>query len=251
MLDKKLKYAIAVILATISLVGCASNLNMPDTIKVQNVENTDTISVNATSEMTVIPDKASITIGIDTTKRTAVQAQEENTQLVNDVIEALKTLGVEESNIKTANYNMYEDYEYTNYGREFIGYAVSCSIEVAGIKIENVEEYIATVVEAGATEVNKVSYECTTYDEVYEAALKDAVAQATHKANVIAEASGRKIGKATYINEGYQNTSARYVEDYASYGMEAVNGMSKGADMSIIPGKIEISAEVTMSFELE
>lgn len=253
MLDRKLKYAIAVMLVAISLAGCTSNLNMPDTIKVQNVENTDTISVNATSKMTVIPDKASITIGVDTTKRMPTKAQEENTELVNNVIQTLVDLGAEESNIKTYNYNMYEDYDYTDNGREFIGYTVSCDIDVTGIDVDELGNYITSAVSAGATELNRVKYECSNYDEAYNDALKNAIAMATEKATIMAEASGHKLGKATYISEGYQNTYARYVEDYASYSTDelATNSMEKSASVDIMPGELEISAEVNMSFEME
>lgn len=251
----KIKELIVILgISTICLAGCTSNINMPDTVKVESTENNDVVSVNASSEVTVVPDKAVISIGTESRNKIAEKAQDEHTEKVNRIIELFKGLGIEESDIQTTNYNMYSDYEYNNGSRDFIGYVVSCTIEIKNIEIENIGEYITKSINAGATEVNRIRYECTKYDEVYESALKDAIAQATHKATVMAETSGRKLGKVTYINEGYQNTSYRYVDDYSTYDgmlMNSAKATSEESFIDIMPGEISIEAEINMSFELE
>ena len=254
MRSKILKGSIVFGLSMMCLTGCAFNVTIPDTVKVESIESNDSVCVSATAELTVVPDKATISIGTESQDMSAEKAQEQHTEKVNAIIEEIKTLGVEESNIQTTNYSLYDDYKYTNGSRVFAGYVVSCDIKITGIDIDNLGEYITKSIQAGATEVSRIQYECTKYDEVYEAALKEAIADAKHKAQLIAEASGRNLGKATYANEGYQNTQYRYVEDYSSYDGLVTNSLKATAEESfvdVMPGEIEVSAEVEMIFEMK
>ena len=61
-----------------------------------------TVSVSGHGEVTVPPDTASVSIGIDVIQPTLAEAQEQATAQATAVIEALKAAGIADEDIQTA-----------------------------------------------------------------------------------------------------------------------------------------------------
>lgn len=208
----------------------------------------DTVTVSGTHTVYVSPDKAEIHVAVNTKGDTAAKAQEQNSKEVSGVIEALKKLDIDEKSIVTGNYNIYQDYDYEK--NKPSGYNANTSLIIKDVEIEETGKILSAAVSAGANEVQYISYTSSKYDEEYENALTDAVAAAEKKAGVLAKAAGRSLGKVQAITEGYQDTSARYVNKSVAMEEAAVE-TAAGMDVPIMPGDSAITANVTVTWYLK
>ncbi len=212
---------------------------------------TEGVTVSGSGTIRLAPDMASVTFGVMTQEASAEEAQNKNTEAVNHVIEVLTGLGVEEKSIRTTYYSMYPQYDWSDGEEQRItGYNVTTSMTVQDQKLEDVGEILSACVEAGINNVDNVSFFCSSYDEAYKQALEQAVAASRDKAEALAAAAGKKLGEPVVISEGWHDTSARYgqaVNMSAAYDMEE----AKGGGPSLQPGETEITANVTVTYEMK
>ena len=80
----------------------AAPAQFPDTIKVQDVNDSEGITVTGKEEVKVVPDMTEIRYGVYSQAQTASQCQEDNAKQLDQTIETLKGLGVEETSIQTS-----------------------------------------------------------------------------------------------------------------------------------------------------
>jgi uncharacterized protein len=106
-------------------------------------------------------------------------------------------------------------------------------------KLDRAGAVIDAAVGAGANQVNGPSLDASDRDRLYRDALKGAVGDARAKAQVLAAASGRTLGRAQNVIE-------------SSYSAPVT--MTKAADAApstpIEPGTQDIQATVTVTFEV-
>ena len=208
------------------------------------------VTVSASGSVKLTPDKASITFGVSTQEKTADAAQKKNSEDVDRVISVLTGRGIEEKSIRTSNYNMYPQYDYSGTGEQkIIGYIVSTSLTIQDQDISEVGKLISDCVAAGINNVDNISFLCSGYDDAYSEALTRAVEAARKKAEVLAGAAEKTLGDPVVITEGYQNTSARYAKS-ANIALDAV-AESAAMGPALMPGETEITANVTVSYEMK
>ena len=203
-----------------------------------------TVTVSASGNVSVTPDMAQITMGVVTEARTAAEAQSKNAETINAVTAKLKELGVEEKSIQTTGYFMNQQYDYDS--KTVTGYRVDTSLTVKDQKVENVGAVISACTESGANQFQGIQMTSSDYDKAYEQALADAVQAASSKAQILAEAAGKKIGEVASITEGYQNTYARY----SSPNMFVEEAEAAAGDMGVMPGELAVDANVTVTYTL-
>ena len=226
----------------VSFVG-ASIVNADET----ETESADTVTVSGSYTIYTAPDKAELYVAVTTKDSKAAGAQTKNTKDVDAVIQKLKELGGNEKSIITSGYNIYQEYDYEK--NEPAGYTVSTSLTIKDIEIDMAGTILSEAVAAGVNEVYYISYSCSSYDEKYEEALTDAVLAARKKAEVLAKAADRILGDVQSITEGYQNTSARYVNK--SIAIEEAAMDTAAGSVSLNPGDSEITASVTVTYYLK
>src|SRR5688572_27688063 len=71
---------------------------------------TPTVSTSGFATTKVQPDKFSVTVGVETNGTTAQEAAESNADLMEQVVAALRALGISEADISTSNYSVYPVY---------------------------------------------------------------------------------------------------------------------------------------------
>jgi len=67
----------------------------------------DTISVTGSGTASIQADEATVTLGVQTQKESASQAVGLNAELMSAVIDAIKTLGITEEDMRTVSYNVF------------------------------------------------------------------------------------------------------------------------------------------------
>ena len=124
---------------------------------------------------------------------------------------------------------------------------------MSDIELSELGNLIDASVDNGINSIRSINYFVSDYDEQYSEALKLAVADAKAKAETLAEAGGVEIGDVTVISEYGADTSARYVNGLTNYSAKAAAAEEMALDSEsamIMPGQIEIKANVSMSFEV-
>ncbi|SFG30689.1 SIMPL domain-containing protein [Oribacterium sp. WCC10] len=238
------------ILSSAILTACGTNEIPTISPQTQSIASdpaaSNTITVSSSGKVTAIPDMAEITFSINTEDKDAKSAQEKNSRESQQVVDKLKELGVDEKSIKTSNYDIYPQYDYdAEGGNRIAGYTVDTTLTVSDLKIEEAGNVISQCVDAGINSMNNITYSCSGYDDAYNEALKEAVANADIKARALAEASGNKIIELKNITEGYQDYSLQYRSQSV-----VKNSPEAASDAVIMPGESDIEANVTVTYSI-
>lgn len=204
-----------------------------------------TVSVNGTGSVTITPDAASISVGVNVVNANLAEAQSLATSQMNDVIAALKAAGIADVDIQTSNYsvNVIQEYDTNGYPARVSGYQVNNQVNVIVRDIAKLGETLESAVAAGANSIYGVSFIVSDSADAAKQARTDAVADATSKAEQIAEATGMTLGRVLSVTESY-----------GPYPMAKSYGAGDAmAEMSAVPiqaGGNIITVEVQMTFEL-
>lgn len=207
------------------------------------------ITIDAKGKVTAKPDIAVVSLGMNTDAVTVADAQKKNTEVMNKLIAKVKELGVAEDDIKTANYNIYPQYDYTDGGSKLKGYQVSQSVDVKIRNLDNANKILAIAGEVGANNVGGLQF---TIDdrEVYKAqARKEAMDKLAIKAKEISQSLGVRLVSIVSYNE-YEDTG----DNYPVYAMSKSMGMGGSAEAVPAPeiqtGSMDVSLNVNVTFEI-
>lgn len=248
-IGKKLAATACAGVLAFALAGCATG-----------ADSNQGITVSGSSETKVVPDKARIDVSVVTEAKTAEECQSQNAEANNAVVAALGKLGVEDASIQTTNTYLSPRYGSKTSGgadddadstEEWVitGYEMTTSLRVSDLDIDNVGTAIQACVDAGANQADGIEYYASNYDEAYQEALEEALNVARGKAEGLAGASGVTLGQVVNVQEGYQDTSTRYVT--ANAKLEAAeDSLDSGAVADMMPGQETIRAEVTATFAI-
>ncbi|HOB20726.1 MAG TPA: SIMPL domain-containing protein [Candidatus Atribacteria bacterium] len=144
-----------------------------------------TVTVLGEGKVSIAPDTAYTTLGIETSGSDVHKAQSSNKAIMSDIIKALRDLGIKEKDIQTVNYSIYPEYNWQGTQNVLIGYRVSNQIRV---KIEGMEKAGAALEAAtarGANVVHGIQFTYSGISETYKTALEQALKDAEHKAKLL------------------------------------------------------------------
>lgn len=210
------------------------------------------ISVTGNSELTVQPDKAELYIMIDTTENTAQRSKDNNADIADDVMAALKEEGVKKDDIETTRYYIQERFEWNSETRksESIGYETVHVLKVTTTDLSKVGSLIDVAVDAGANGFERISF--TLSKELQKEANNDALIRASQvaedKAKTLATTLGVRLGKVKAVSESNTNFAP-----YDFYPRAEMAEMAAGANAptQISPENIEVRAYVGISYEIK
>lgn len=206
----------------------------------------NTITVNSSETVTVVPDIAQVIYAVRTEAKDAASCQTKNTENVNSVIETLQALGISENSIQTSDYYMYPIYNYSNNTQKITGYEATTTLTVSDLPLDNLGNILAQSVQSGINNIQSVTYQSSKYDSGYQEALKLAVATARAKAEVLAEASGCTLGSVSNIVENSNYSNIRYTDNSLSVKQYAADQASTEA--TIMPGEVDIKVNITVEY---
>jgi uncharacterized protein YggE len=163
-----------------------------------------TVSVSGHGEVSVPPDTASVTIGVDIIKPTLGEAQEEATTQATAVIDALKAAGVADEDIQTEYFsvNILRDYSENADPTLITGFEIVNQLNVTVRDTDMLGELLDAAVNAGANSIYGVNFYVDDKTAAASDARKDAVADARVKAEELASAAGMTLGPVVSIAEG-------------------------------------------------
>lgn len=206
----------------------------------------DTITIAAEGKVTALPDIASVSVGVQTEKKSVSEAQKENTSKMNAIIAKLASLGVAKEDIKTVNYTIYPQYDYVNGKQVERGIQVSQNVDIKIRNLDIIGGILAAVGELGANQVGGVDFTLDDSEALRQRARLKGLEMAKMKAQALAEAAGVKLGKVVGFSE-----SSGYVPGPIYYAKDMAAGMGgDGAAPSVEPGTQDVTVNVSVQYEI-
>jgi len=206
---------------------------------------TSMFQVEGSGKATAVPDTAMISIGVTQKSSTVVDAQAKTNSLASKIISDIKKLGIDEKDIKTVNYSINPDYDYSQ-GQTITGYTVNQNLEIKVKPIEKVNKAIDTATADGANLVQGASFIFS--DEVQkkleDEARKQAVNNAKQKAESLAKAAGIRLGKIIDVTETNQLNPIPLRQALIGEDMKVAPPSTE-----ITPGQNTVNVTVTLSYE--
>lgn len=203
----------------------------------------DQLQVTGTASFKEAPDQATIYVYIETTKDTALLAQQEASNILARVIQALENEGIPAAKIQTDTFSIYPEYYYPK-DREptLLGYKAVYGLKVITTDINKIGNVIDASIKAGANRINNIEFGLSDakMEEVKVKVIKQAVKVAQVKANAMAEAGAFKLGKISYMNE------SSYYVPYT----RTLDAMAKESATVVPPEDVEISATVSVIYKI-
>ncbi len=206
------------------------------------------ISVGGTGEVKAAPNEATVTLGVSTYAKDAGLAQKENAVKATAVQNALKELGLDNKAIRTQNYSFRPTYESRpNRERTVTGYAVDNSVVVTVDNLALIGKVIDAALNAGANQVNSLTFAAKNTDALKKTALADAVTDAKNKASVIADTLNLRIIGVQHISESVGMPMSR------NYNMMFAAAKADNAPLAATPVEVPeltLTAQVQIDFIL-
>lgn len=205
--------------------------------------------VSGEGKVYVAPDIAKITVGIEETGNSLSVVQKSVNTKTQSLTNAIKSLGIDEKDIKTTSYDLYPQYDYeTSSFNRITGYQVSVTYQIKIRDIDKINEVIASATSAGANMEGSIGFELNddTKKEKLQEARKQAVAEAKEKAEGLAKAAGITLGKIVNISESQPEGLIRPM--YAA-GKDISLEVSPELP-AIEAGQTEVSVVISLSYEV-
>ena len=206
-----------------------------------------TLQASGEGTVMVAPDIAVVTIGVSTRDETASAALSANSADVAKVLDAIRGEGVADKDIGTSGFSIYPVYEQPKDGEpqtqppKVVGYQVSNDVRVTIRDITTSGGILDKVVSAGANQVNGISFDVADRKTPGEAALKDAIADAKRKAEIMAEAAGVKLVRVLSVSASNGGRPPQPV---------LMRAMAESA-VPVMPGEQGITASASVTWSIE
>ena len=202
------------------------------------------ITVEGSGIVTVTPDEAQISLGVQTQDASAAQAQSEASAAMAKIIGAVKALGVVDADLATQWVSLQPQVDYGTLGKipsKVTGYQATQSLQVTVRQLDKTGAIIDAAVAAGANQVGGVSFSLADPSAATAQARTAAVADAKQRAQALAQAAGVILGAPLAITE----LSAPGPIPFA-----AAAPATGGASTPIQPGTTQVEVDVQATFAI-
>jgi len=202
------QYTLGIFLIIISIVALVAGLGISYVIS--NMPPEHTLTVSGEGKISAKPDVAIVEMSVISQNENVELAQSENDQKMQRVVNFLKESGIDEKDIKTTQYNLQPEYDYswcrtTEYPvycpPKLVDYVLTQSLQVKIRDLSRVGKIIGNLSEIGVNQISDISFVIDNDAEIKSAARQKAIAEAKRKAQEMAAATNIKLGKIIEINE--------------------------------------------------
>jgi uncharacterized protein YggE len=204
-----------------------------------------TIAVSAMGEEQVTPDRARVTIGVQTQAATSALAAERNGRIQRAILDTLRALGIASEQITTTGFNVYPEQVYDQPTRRtrITGYNVVNQVVVEVRRIDQVGAVLDASLAKGANQVASLQLYSSQAEAVRRRALANAVERARADAEAIARAAGGTLGGVVELTSGVQPERPRPM----MVEMQAARAADAGST-PIAEGSQTVTAMVTARY---
>lgn len=234
----------AVVLAAITLSACG-----PATIVANPAAPQRTLSVTGTGMVSMTPDIAYINIGVHTEKPAASDAVAENTTQTQQMVDALKTAGVDAKDIQTTNFSIYPNTQFDPQTNTKIGttYVVDNTVNVTVRQLDKLGALLDASVKAGANSVNSIQFDVFDKTKALKQARDLAVKDAQTQAQELSATAGVTLGNVQTIS--FFNNVPGPVQE--AFGKGGGGAAVASAAVPIQSGSMILTVTVNMAYDIK
>ena len=202
------------------------------------------LDVNATGEVTRVPDVAIISAGVVSRSTTATGALQDTANRMSRALAALKRAGIEDRDIQTSNVSLNPEYRYVeNQPPQLVGYTASNTVTVRFRDVRNSGKILDALVAQGSNQINGPTLSVDKPESALDEARNKAIAIGRARAELYARSLGLRVVRVVSVNESG-----------GSYPVPPPMPMYARADMaqaktSIEPGEQKLQVNLAMTFE--
>jgi uncharacterized protein YggE len=237
------------VLAIAGVTGCSSGSSLGDaTLNINSQQ--QGIWVSGEGSITVVPDIATLRLGIEAQADSVAVAQEQAQTAMDRVLAELDKNGIAEKDIQVQQFNISKMTRWDNVKGESMvtGYQVTHMVTAKIRNIDDAGTIIDDVANAGGdlTRIDSISFSVENPENYYEQVREKAMADAKAKAKQLADLAGVTLGKATYVSESSYNPP---VVTRAAY--DTAGGIAPAAAPTTInPGELEVTLDVQVAYAI-
>jgi uncharacterized protein YggE len=220
---------------------------------------TGQISVTGEAEIRVVPDEVLLTLGVETWNKDMGIAKGQNDAIIARVFALADEYGIAPEHVQTDYVSIEPRYYNGHYEeRDFIGYFVHKTLVITLRDLDKFEDLFADALEAGVNYVHGIQFRTTELREHRDEARALAIRAAKEKAEALAGELGQAVGDPKMIQEVQSGWWSGYNSWWGSrwgngMSQNVIQEMGAGAltgDGSLAPGQINITARVSVTFQL-
>jgi uncharacterized protein YggE len=202
----------------------------------------NTITVIGEGTGSGAPDLAKVSIGVQVSDTDVQAATQKAADDMEAVLAALNAQGVAPADIKTSYYNLYVERPFNPEGTttEPI-YQVSNTLEVTIRELDNVTTILGAAIEAGANNINSVTFDISEQAPLHSEARQKAIEDARATAEELAQLNGVTLGDVVSVSE--------VIQAYPIFEAASV-GIGGGVAGPITPGNVNITAQLEVTYAI-
>lgn len=205
------------------------------------------VELTVTEQVKSAPDLASVSAGVTTEARTAVEAMRANAREMTAVIARIKTLGIDEDDIRTTGVNLNARFDRTDPNRQpvFRGYQVSNRVSIIVRDVDEIGPILDALVAAGITNLNGPNFSIDDNSVAKAQAREAAMQTAQQRAREYAGWAGFSDIRLLEINETVRSSGPA--------ARRARTGAVRSAGFAstpVQPGLIDTAVTITVKYEM-
>lgn len=228
---------------TALVVGAAASLRAQDPSR----QGPPQIVTTGQGEVRVTPDRATVSIGVQSRAATAAGAAADNSRKQRAIIDAIRAKGIPAEQIATSQFNVIPETRYDREGQAVprtLSYLVSNVVTVELRRMDQVGPVIDAALGAGANQIHSLNFGIANADSARRAALAVAVGNARADAEAMARAAGGSLGSLLELS-----SAAFYSPPPRPMDMRASVSLGEAANVPIEPGQEVVRATVTARWQ--
>ena len=200
----------------------------------------DTIVTSGEAVVRRAPDRAFITVTVETRAKNPRDAQRLNAEAMTAVQQRLAQARVPKEALRTLGYDLQQEFDFTGGRRVPREFVARNAVEVRLDEIARVGELLDVAVQGGATAISGVRFDLQEREKIEREALRLAVVDARARAEAAAAGAGRSLDRVVRVEDARDGPIM----------MARPMMMEKSADAAqtpVEPGLVEIRARVTLT----
>lgn len=209
-----------------------------------------TITVMGEGKVNIKPDIATTNIGVEIMASSVKEANAEAAKTMSAIIAVIKTNGVADKDIQTSGYNVWVERPYIDpsLGQSTEAkpiYHVSNSLNVVIRDLDKVSVILDAAMEAGANNINGVTFSLADQTKTNSEARAEAVTDAKTKAAELAKLTGVELGSVMSITEVVGG-------GYYAGGFSKLASLDPGmgGGTPIAPGQLELTVQLEITYAI-
>ncbi|WP_165822629.1 SIMPL domain-containing protein [Paenibacillus montanisoli] len=256
MLMIKPKWVLVPVLALAVGVGALIGANGFGKNEVHAVDNgsvvqKSTITVSGTGKLEAAPDVAYLSVAVEARAATAKEAQSKNATQFEGLKKVLfDKYKMNAKDVKTIGFYVQAEYDYSSKdgSSKIKGYLAVHNIQITTRNLDGIGKLLDELSASGANRVDGVQFNTEKQEQYEIQALEKAMANAKAKASALAKAAGKQVKEVISISQNGVSGGPIY---YGRGEMAASDAAADKAETSVQTGVINVSADVTVVYEMQ